>query len=70
MNYQIDIPLMPVFYPGPSKTITMLSSCLWFHHSGGTEDTIFFAYDTLDTFAFGLRSGATIISKINGSPGY
>lgn len=66
MNYEITLPFATMSYPGPSKTIEVLSSCLWFYHDVSIEDIMFFSYDTSNTFAFGLSSGTKMISKING----
>ena len=65
MNYEITLPLASVNYPGPSKSIRILSSCVWFYNRVNAGDTMFFCYDSPDTFAFGLSSGTKMISKIN-----
>ena len=65
MNYEITLPLASVNYPGPSKSIRILSSCVWFYNRVDAGDTMFFCYDSPDTFAFGLSSGTKMISKIN-----
>lgn len=68
MDYEITLPLIATInYPGPSKTIRILSSCVWSYHHVGTGDTTFFSYDSLNKFSFGLRSGTKMISTINHS---
>ena len=65
-NYDLSLPFPMVNYPGPSKTTTFLSSCLWFNNEGIQNTTLtFFTYDTLNKFAFGVHSGTLFVSTIN-----
>ena len=52
--------------PGPSKTMSILSSCLWFKNDKDIEDTNFFLYDTLSTFAFGYDE-TNLLAAVNGN---
>ena len=65
MNYEINLPLANVNYPGPYKTTSFLSSCLWFYGSNVNGNTTFFVYDTVNIFAFGISS-VSMFSTING----
>ena len=52
--------------PGATKTMSILSSCLWFKNDKDIEDTNFFLYDTLSTFAFGYDE-TNMLAAVNGN---
>ncbi|CAB3989221.1 Sushi, von Willebrand factor type A, EGF and pentraxin domain-containing 1 [Paramuricea clavata] len=62
-NYEINLPLANVNYPGPYKTTRFLSSCLWFYGSNVDGNTTFFVYDTVNIFGI---SSVDMVSTING----
>jgi hypothetical protein len=64
--YDITLPLAIVNYPGASKTMNFLSSCLWFYGNTGSENTRIFSYDALNSFVFGINSGTSLTSRIIG----
>ena len=61
MNYSIAT---TVSYPGPSKNMSILSSCLWFHDGKNMRDSKFFQYDNSGTFEFGYNSVTSLYAAV------
>ena len=52
--------------PGPSKTMSILSSCLWLKNDKDVENTnLFLVYDTSSTFTFGYGE-TKLLAAVNG----
>ena len=64
MTYSIDTTMG---YLGPSRDVSILSSCLWFYNDANIKDYRFFLYDNSDTFEFGYSDYTSFFAAVMSS---